>query len=231
MPAASSGSSGRTLHGRTRSSSTSASPFRSGSSRIGGGSPRLAEAVDPDRSADRARSRGRCRGSGSRATWTWRSRSACVRAKNSDQWRCARLVGADLGGDDRLVERHPDPRLRRADEIAVGVREDRELPAACLRLLERGRHLGKRLPRRQRARRAHRAPRQARRAARATRAMHLAVWELRVGRLDLAARPRGSARAARRRCPRRRSARARGGSRRSSRSASRSSRTSPSGQT
>src|SRR5580765_2625830 len=46
----------------------------------------------------------------------------------------SRLVGADLGGDDRLVERNADPDLRGGDEVAVGVGEDRQPPPApaCL---------------------------------------------------------------------------------------------------
>src|SRR5206468_4275557 len=63
-----------------------------------------------------------------------------------------RLVRADLGGDDHMVERHADPLERRVDVVAVGVREDRELPASRARVLERGAYVGKRLPGRQRAR-------------------------------------------------------------------------------
>src|SRR6476646_619357 len=58
----------------------------------------------------------------------------------------SRLVGADLGGDDRLVERKADPGLRGGDEVAVGVREDGEPPPAPACLLQRTRHLRKRRP-------------------------------------------------------------------------------------
>ena len=63
----------------------------------------------------------------------------------------AGLVRADLGRDDRELEGDTDGLHRRVDELAVGVREDRELPAARTRFLERGAHLGERLPRGQRA--------------------------------------------------------------------------------
>src|SRR3954452_15226230 len=63
-----------------------------------------------------------------------------------------RLVGADLLRDDDLVERHADLHLRGRDEIVVGVREDRELPAAPAQLLERALHFGEGTPPRQRLR-------------------------------------------------------------------------------
>ena len=52
-----------------------------------------------------------------------------------------RLVGADLAGDDREVERDPDRRHRRLDEIAIRVGEDREPPAARTRFLQRRTHV------------------------------------------------------------------------------------------
>src|SRR6266545_1688708 len=57
-----------------------------------------------------------------------------------------RLVGADLRSNDRELERDADPRHRRLDEIAVGVREDGELPAARASALQRRAYLGERLP-------------------------------------------------------------------------------------
>src|SRR5436309_15973137 len=60
-----------------------------------------------------------------------------------------RLVRADLGSHDRELERNADPLLRGLDEVAVGVGEDRELPAAGARSLKRRPRLRKRLPRRQ----------------------------------------------------------------------------------
>jgi len=66
--------------------------------------------------------------------------------------RTGRLVRADLGGDDREVEGHSDPGHRRLDEVTVRVGENRQLPAAAARILERSAHLGERRPRRKRAR-------------------------------------------------------------------------------
>src|SRR5439155_11297940 len=63
-----------------------------------------------------------------------------------------RLVRPDLAGDDGLVERDADARLRGSDQVRVRVREDREPPAATASLLERRRHLGEDVPRGQRAR-------------------------------------------------------------------------------
>ncbi len=62
------------------------------------------------------------------------------------------LVRADLGGDDRELERHADLRQGRIDEVSIGVGEDRELPAAGAGVLERLAHLRERLPRGQRTR-------------------------------------------------------------------------------
>ena len=50
-----------------------------------------------------------------------------------------RLVGPDVGGDDRLVERDADQLFGRGDVVGIGVREDREPPAANASLLERRR--------------------------------------------------------------------------------------------
>jgi hypothetical protein len=62
-----------------------------------------------------------------------------------------RLVGADLGGDDRALERDADRSQRRVDEIPIGVGERDELPAAAVGLGQRARHLGEDRPTRQRA--------------------------------------------------------------------------------
>src|SRR5436305_2314568 len=60
-----------------------------------------------------------------------------------------RLVRADLARHDLELERDTDGPLRRLDEVAVGVREDRELPTALAGLLERRPHLRKRAPARE----------------------------------------------------------------------------------
>ena len=57
-----------------------------------------------------------------------------------------RLVGPDLGGDDRLVERDADQLLRGGDVVGIRVREDRKAPAASASLLERAAYLPERLP-------------------------------------------------------------------------------------
>jgi hypothetical protein len=57
-----------------------------------------------------------------------------------------RLVRADLGRDDGQVELDAEPVEGRVEKVAVGVRQDREPPAARARVLERSGHLGKRLP-------------------------------------------------------------------------------------
>src|SRR5919201_3035854 len=64
--------------------------------------------------------------------------------------RMPRLVGADLGGDDRELEGNADLLHRRLDEITVGVRQDGELPASGARRFERRTDLRERLPRGQR---------------------------------------------------------------------------------
>ena len=136
-----------------------------------------------------------------------------------------RLVGADLARDDRLVERDPEQRLRCGDQVGVGVREDREPPAAAACLVER-----RRAPRRTAARsaasRRARPPRPAARRAGASPRSSPRGSEPAVA-ARAPARARGSGRAARPRGRRRTRGRARRGSRRSSRSASRSSRRSP----
>ena len=138
-----------------------------------------------------------------------------------------RLVRTDLRGDHRLVERHADRRLRRLDEVAVGVREDREPPAAGARAFQCLPRLGERRPARQRAPERvllagrhglGRGPR-TRRIPRGSSAP--------APRARSPARARGSGAAARRHPPPARAARAPRGSRRSSRSACRSSQTSP----
>src|SRR5882724_7919965 len=45
-----------------------------------------------------------------------------------------RLVRADLRRDDRELERHADARERCIDVVAIGVGENRELPAASARV-------------------------------------------------------------------------------------------------
>jgi hypothetical protein len=64
--------------------------------------------------------------------------------------RVRRLVGLDVLGDDREVDRNSELLLRRGDQVAVGVREDREHPATVPELPERRRHLRERRPVRQR---------------------------------------------------------------------------------
>src|SRR5512133_1531478 len=57
-----------------------------------------------------------------------------------------RLVGADLGRDDRELEWDADLLHRGFDEVAVGVGQDRELPTARTRFLERRPHFWEGLP-------------------------------------------------------------------------------------
>ena len=66
--------------------------------------------------------------------------------------RVVGLVGTDLRRDDRELERDADPLQRRLDEVAIGVGEDGELPAASARILERRPHLRERHPRGKRLR-------------------------------------------------------------------------------
>src|SRR5207244_746844 len=61
-----------------------------------------------------------------------------------------RLVRADLARHDLQLERDADRPLRRLDEVAVGVRQDRELPATRPGLLECRPHLRERAPARER---------------------------------------------------------------------------------
>src|SRR5881227_4390761 len=63
-----------------------------------------------------------------------------------------RLVRADLPRDDRELERNADARHRRLDEVAVGVRQDRELPASRSRGVEGLTRLRKNRPLRKRPR-------------------------------------------------------------------------------
>ena len=137
----------------------------------------------------------------------------------------ARLVRVDLRRDDRKLEGNADPRDRRLDEVAIGVREERELPAARACLFEGRANLRKGTPTRAELPRAHPPHPSVRRAPPLPRSSPPDSFARR--RPAASARARGSARAARRRVPRRRPARARGGCRRSSRSACRSNRTSP----
>ena len=62
------------------------------------------------------------------------------------------LVGPDVLGDDREVDRHAKPPLRGFDQVAIGVREDGEHPASVAQLGKGGRNLGERRPVRQRVR-------------------------------------------------------------------------------
>src|SRR5438067_3316982 len=63
-----------------------------------------------------------------------------------------RLVRGDLGSHDRELERNADLLLRGVDEVAVGVGEDRELPAVGADLPKPVGHLRERTPARQRPR-------------------------------------------------------------------------------
>ena len=62
-----------------------------------------------------------------------------------------RLVRADLGGDDHSLKGDADGDHRGVDQVAIGVGEDRELPAAVARFGERGGHIVEDGPRRKRA--------------------------------------------------------------------------------
>ena len=62
------------------------------------------------------------------------------------------LVGADVLGHDREVDRDAELLLRRGDQVAVGVGEERELPAAVAQLCERRRHVREGRPVRERPR-------------------------------------------------------------------------------
>src|SRR3954468_11072482 len=57
-----------------------------------------------------------------------------------------RFVRVDLRRDDRKLEGNADSPDRRLDEVAVGVREERKLPAARARLVEGRGNLRKRAP-------------------------------------------------------------------------------------
>ena len=86
------------------------------------------------------------------ATCTWRSRSACVRAKNSDQCRCPGLY--EPISEATIVSSNGTP--SRAFEAAMKSRsvfgENREPPAARAGLLERRGRLREGRPGRQRPR-------------------------------------------------------------------------------
>ena len=62
-----------------------------------------------------------------------------------------RLVGADLRGHDRPVEGDADGGQRGVDEVAVGVRQGDEPPAAPVGLAQRGGHVCEHRPAGQRA--------------------------------------------------------------------------------
>ena len=85
------------------------------------------------------------------ATWTWLARSAPLRAKNSSQWAGAGLY--EPISDATTVSSNSTP-IRASDASrrsrSVFERTASRQPRAA-RLLERRRHLGKRLPLRQRA--------------------------------------------------------------------------------
>ena len=128
-----------------------AAPSRSGSSasRWGSGSSpsRLIQTQGRPSSAHGAMSWKRLA-----PTWTWRagrrrsrrrtppSGPAPACTSRSRRRRRSRSNGTPIRSSDAV------------DVVAVGVREDRELPAAGAQLLERAAHLGKRLPGRQRPR-------------------------------------------------------------------------------
>ena len=158
------------------------------------------------------------------ATWTSGSRPNLLLERLPVA--VGRLVGADLGGDDRAVERHADRRHRGVDEVAIGVRQDAEPPAARPRLLERPgtsgntAHDGRDAPSASRSSPTRPAARARAPSPRGTAAQ--------ARRARSPARARGTRRASRPPRPRRRSAPARAGCRRSSRRACRSSRRSPS---
>ena len=83
-----------------------ARPERSGSSRVGAGSRGLAEPVDPQVGIPSSRRRERRRGSATRATCTSRQPAGPLLERTPVTGRG--LVGADLGGDDRELERDAD---------------------------------------------------------------------------------------------------------------------------
>src|ERR1700730_6129544 len=70
--------------------------------------------------------------------------------EESQPMAMAGLVRADLGRDDRKLERDADSAHRRFDEVAVAVGKDRELPAARARIFQRRSHVREGLPGRQR---------------------------------------------------------------------------------
>ncbi len=82
------------------------------------------------------------------ATWTSGSRPTSF--SNACQWPWAGLYEPISEATIEPVERHADRRHRGVDEVAIGVRQDAEPPAARPRLLERARNLGEHLPRRER---------------------------------------------------------------------------------
>src|SRR5439155_16428573 len=109
----------------------------------------LAEAVDPDRAEPELR-RGRDVVVEARADVDMASfRRAGLRVELLPV-TVRRLVGADLTRHDLELERDADRQLRGLGEVAVGVGENRELPAARSRLLERGPQLRERAPARER---------------------------------------------------------------------------------
>ena len=68
------------------------------------------------------------------ATWTWFVLVGAGLLPKHLPVSLRRLVGADLGGDDHPLEGDPDGDHRGVDQVAIRVREDRELPAAIARL-------------------------------------------------------------------------------------------------
>ena len=137
-------------HGATSSSSVSGSSERSVSSRSGFGLGLLAEAVDPDvLEAELAGRRDvveQARGHVHVGFAVGRRR-----VEESLPVTVGRLVGLHVLGDDGHVDRNAELLLGRGDQVAVGVREECELPATVPELGERagnlreGRPLGKRL--------------------------------------------------------------------------------------
>ena len=156
------------------------------------------------------RSPARCRGRGSAATCTWRGAVGSAPREELLPVRRRRLVRADLGRDDGLLERRrrSAPARRRGSRGRCS-RASRAVQPRGARLLERRRHLRERLARPAASARARPARRRERRAARARRPSRRDSCGS-GPRAGSAARARGSRAAARRvRARRRRAARAR----------------------
>ena len=85
------------------------------------------------------------------ATWTWFVPSAPVCSRNTSQWRLAGLYEPISEATIDSLKGDADGDHRGVDQVAIGVGEDRELPAAVARFGERGGHVVEDGPGRKRA--------------------------------------------------------------------------------